>query len=93
MSAKTDPRCNKCGGQFSSGGIERRRLPLGFGFAPGSDKFQVDFIEIKSYIGFCMSCGDETPVEFSRRRGSRKPAGINRKIARAAALAEAHARK
>lgn len=83
MSQKSDPRCNKCGGQFSAGGVQTRRLPLGFGFAPGSDKFQVDYIEIKSYIGFCWKCGDESPVEFSRRHVTRKPRSINRKIAQA----------
>jgi len=77
-SQRLDPRC-KCGGQFSSGGVQTRKIPLGFGFA-GSSSFQVDFIEIKSYIGFCFKCGDETPVEFSRRKVSRKPASINRKI-------------
>jgi hypothetical protein len=83
MTPKRDPRCKKCHGQFSAGGVQTRRVPTGLGFVDGSAKFQVDFIEIKSYIGFCIDCGDETPVEFSRRNVTKFPKSINRKIAAA----------
>jgi hypothetical protein len=81
-STKKDPRCNKCNGQFSSGGVQIRKIPTGFGFDPTgkTDKFQVDVIEVKSYIGFCWDCGDETPVEFSRRKKTKYPRSINNKI-------------
>ena len=80
MSQKSDPRCNKCNGDFATGGVQIRKIPTGFGFAPGSASFQVDYIEVKSYTGFCLDCGDESPVEFSRRHVTKKPRGINRKI-------------
>jgi len=83
MSAKSDPRCNKCKGPFASGGVERKRTPIGFGFVAGSTKFTIDYIETKSYIGYCMDCLDESPVVFSRRKGSRTPRSINNKIAAA----------
>ena len=78
-STKKDPRCNKCNGEFSTEGVQKKRIPLGFGFKDSS-AFQIDVIEVKSYIGFCWDCGDETPVEFSRRRKTIKPRGINAKI-------------
>lgn len=74
-----NPRCNKCGGQFSSGGVRTIRLPVGFGFQHAG-KFQVDLIEVKEYTGFCIKCGDTSPVEFSRRHLTRYPESINRKI-------------
>jgi hypothetical protein len=79
MSNKSDPKCNKCGGDFSAGGTIRQRIPLGFGFQD-SPRFQVDVIETMSYTGFCMDCGDESPVEFSRQKKTIYPRGINRKI-------------
>ena len=80
MSTRKDPRCKKCGGQFSAGGYSTRKIPTGFVFAGSNGRFQVDAIEIKAYIGFCMKCGSEEPVEFSRRRVTMYPASINRKI-------------
>jgi hypothetical protein len=82
MSAKTDPRCPKCKGQFSSGGVETRKIPLGFGFKDSS-AFQVDFIEVKSYTGFCMDCGKDGNVEFSRRKVTEFPKSINQKLGKA----------
>lgn len=78
-SPKYDPKCPHCGGDFASGGTERRRVPLGFGFN-GSPDFQIDCIEIKSHIGFCIECGKDGKVEFSRRKVTLKPRSINRKI-------------
>lgn len=72
MSTKSNPRCPHCKGEFSAESIERRRIPIGFGFK-NSDRFQIDCIEIKSYIGFCMSCGKDGKVEFSRRHVTRYP--------------------
>jgi hypothetical protein len=77
--SKLDPKCPKCGGQFSAGGTIRRRIPLGFGFQK-SDKFQVDVIETMSYTGFCMKCGKDGEVEFSRKRKTIYPRSINAKI-------------
>ena len=83
INPRKDPRCH-CGGQFSAGGVETRKIPTGFGFN-GSPKFQVDYIEVKSYIGFCFKCGKDGKVEFSRRKVTKFPRGINRKIAAARA--------
>jgi len=72
MSAKSNPRCPHCHGQFTAEGIETRQLPLGFGFKDSS-RFQVDCIQIKSYVGWCMSCGKDGKVEFSRRHVVKYP--------------------
>ena len=78
---RKDPRCPHCKGQFASGGTYRQRFPLGFGFHDGSGKFVIDVIETRGYTGFCMDCGKDGKVEFSRIKKTITPAGINRKIA------------
>ena len=83
MSAKLNPKCPKCKGDFASGGTVRRRIPLGFGFAGADGRFQVDVIETKSYTGFCMDCGKDGEVEFSRKHKTIYPRGINSKIKKA----------
>jgi hypothetical protein len=80
---RKDPRSACCGAQFATGGVETRKIPTGFGFADASGRFQVDYIEVKSYTGFCLECGKDGKVEFSRRKVTKFPRSINRKIAAA----------
>jgi len=82
MSTKSNPRCPFCKGDFSAGGTYRQRIPLGFGFKDSS-KFQVDVIEVCGYTGFCMDCGKEGKVEYSRQKKTITPRGINSKIKKA----------
>lgn len=74
-----DARC-KCGGVVFYDGTFKQNLPEGFGFAPGSTRFQVDSIRIKGHYGFCDACGSKVLAWTSRRRVKTFPRSINKKI-------------
>lgn len=83
MSQKSDPKSKCCNAEFSVGGEFRQRIPLGFGFPDRSGKFKMEVIEIKGYTGFCMECGKDGRIEYSRKKKTITPRGINAKIKRA----------
>jgi len=80
MSAKTNPKCPKCGGQFAVESKIRTRIPLGFGFAGSDGRFQVDVIETLSHGGFCLKCRKSGEVVYSKKRKTIYPKSINNKI-------------
>ena len=68
-----------------SGGWGRRRIPIGFGFA--GKGFQVDFIEIKTVMGYCFKCKTDGHFDLPSRKPkivTRYPRKINNKINAAA---------
>jgi transcription initiation factor IIE alpha subunit len=73
-------KCPKCGGMLSYDATITEKLPLGFGFAPGSSKFQVDILVSKGWRGECMECGEKVFAVESQRHVTRHPRNINRKI-------------
>jgi len=81
--ANDTARCPKCRGMLAYDGTFRDRLPLGFGFAPGSSRFRVDCVERKGFTGECMECGTKVLAVKSRRHVTRTPRGINNKLAAA----------
>ena len=81
--------CPKCGGMLSYDASMKDRLPMGFGFAPGSATFRVDYIERKGWRGECMECGEKVFAVVSSKAGVKYPVSINRKITAAAAKARA----
>lgn len=81
-----DCRCDKCNGGAMIDGEMTVRLPVGFGFAPGVAKFQVDSLQYKGWHGQCMECGRELLFWKSRRHVTKFPRGVNRRIRQAAQL-------
>ena len=77
-----DIKC-KCGGDVWVGGTATYRLPLGFGFHPGSNKFAIDSVQFKGWHGECEKCKKEVLAYTSRRVVTRTPRKLNRKIAAA----------
>lgn len=73
-------RCPKCKGMLTYDARMRQRLPVGFGFAPGSARFQVDFVEQVGFRGECMDCGGQVFAVKSVRHGKRFPSSVNRKL-------------
>ncbi len=76
-----DAKCPHCGGMLSYDARMSDKLPLGFGFAPGSASFQVDMIERKGWRGECMECLKQFFAVQSQRHATKRPASINRKLA------------
>jgi hypothetical protein len=70
-----------CSGMIAYDARYTENLPIGLGFAPGSTKFQVDSIQVKGFKGQCMKCGATVLAWKSKRHVTRRPRGINRKIA------------
>lgn len=71
----------QCGEMLSVGGWGRRRIPLGFGFA--GKGFQVDFIEIKTVMGYCFKCKSDGHFDLPSRKPkivTRFPRKINNKL-------------
>ena len=73
-------KCPKCGGMLAYDARLTQKLPLGFGFAPGSGRFQVDVLIRKGWRGECMDCGEKVFAVQSERQATRFPSGINRKL-------------
>ena len=79
-----DCRC-ECGGPAAIEGTCSVRMPIGFGFAPGSSSFQVDCITYSGWLGQCMDCAQRILFWKSKRHSTRHPRNINRKLAAARA--------
>lgn len=73
--------CPKCGGLLCYDATLKDRLPLGFGFAPGSTRFRVDYLERTGFRGECMQCGEKVFAVKSQRATHKHPPKINRKLA------------
>jgi len=75
-------KCPKrnCGGMLAYSGTYKRKLPIGFGFAPGQTDFQIDLIAERGYVGECMDCGQKVLAWKWRRHETNKPVNINRKL-------------
>lgn len=74
-------RCPNCQSyEFMIDATVTDRLPVGFGFADNSGKFQIDMIQRKGYHGYCMNCQKENIVYYSRKHITRKPKSINNKL-------------
>ena len=81
-----EAKCPKCKtGTLAYDARMTEKLPLGFGFAPGSIKFQIDYVIRKGFRGECMECGEKFFAVQSTRSTTRQPASINRKLAAMAA--------
>ena len=61
-------------------GTATRDLPVGFGFLPGDDKFSVEKLRFKGYIGECMECYKPVFNWVSRRKITVRPRSINKKL-------------
>lgn len=83
-----DCRC-PCGGEAMIEGTGSVRIPTGFGFAPGSIKFQVDAIRYSGFMGTCMKCGKRLLFWKTRSKTIRFPRNINNKIKAADGLTKA----
>lgn len=73
-------RCPKCKGRIAYEGTFKRKLPMGFGFAPNSTTFVVDKLVQTGFVGECMDCGQKVLAVKTSRMQRAKPAGINRQI-------------
>jgi len=78
-------KCPKCGGMLAYDATMRQRLPMGFGFAPGSGRFQVDSILMTGFRGECMECEQQVFAVKSQRQVRTFPKSINAKLQKAAA--------
>jgi ribosomal protein S27AE len=72
--------CPKCGGVLFYDAKMKQRLPVGFGFAPGSARFQVDYAESTGWRGECMDCGEKVFAVVSSKHRTKYPRAINRKL-------------
>lgn len=73
-------RCPKCKGMLAYDASMTQKLPTGFGFAPGGNKFQVDTIVQKGWRGQCMECETVVFAVKSQRHVTTFPKSINKKL-------------
>jgi hypothetical protein len=78
-------RCPKCGGMIAYDARMTHRLPIGFGFHPGSARFQIDFAESKGWRGECMQCRELVFAITKTRHVAKYPRRLNRQLQAAAA--------